>query len=183
MTRPTITPLAPLAGEGPGARVRHGTLRFLGRFDPQYDVLEIRRQGSGELLPILTYRQHARRQATRGTVAISPELFDGRVWPDSRLIEMPGGHPAVLQLRWLNLIRRPKQQRAAQRGKPSIVQPQPPESGLVAVPVYSTNLSYRTDSPISQPAARVRRSAGGPRQRPDEDRLRLLGLCSPAAGR
>ena len=101
---------------------KYGTLRFLGRFDPGYDVLEIRRQGSGDLLPILTYRQTVDGRPHGGTVPISRELFDGRVWPESRAIEIPGGRPGVLQLRWLDLIRAAETRRVANSGKPPAIQ-------------------------------------------------------------
>ena len=120
-----------------------GTLRFLGRFDPRYDVLEIRRHGSGDLLPVLTYRRTLDGTLHSGTLAISRELFDGRIWPSSRLIEMPGGQPAVWQLRWLDLVRQHEDRRAAQTGKPSLFQSQPPESASLRFQVYST--SYRIE--------------------------------------
>ena len=131
------------SGEGPGVRADYSTLRFLGRFDPRYDVLEIRRQGSGDLLPTLTYRRTLNGKPQNAILPISRDLFDGRVWPESRSIEVPGGRPGVLQLRWLDLIRAAENRQTPKSGKAAPPQTLPPESAGLRFQLRST--SYRIE--------------------------------------
>jgi hypothetical protein len=76
----------------------YGIARLGTPLDPRYDVLEIRRELSGRLEPLLTYEG-----AKKGQVASLKRALEGAVWGLSELVERPGGKLPLSRIYWQRL--------------------------------------------------------------------------------